>query len=272
MLVWVPCAFLFLWLPLELYLISKNPFNLIPWSVLNVTKLACTALLIALSCADTLIAFTKTTDHPEKVFPVHWVTPIIRIMAFLITIYLVLLHRRKGVRSSGLLFLFWALLMLAAIPQYRTEIQYIRSRIAIDAWSEYKSFRNMAYFPMIVIAFLMNCFSDSEPVKFVRTDNPELSASFLRRITFQYFDGFMWRGFRRPIEEEHIFDLHAEDKTGHVNKVFDKYWPQTEKRSEAGSIFKSLIKAFGAPLLFPAFFSLITCAIAFASPELLGSV
>lgn len=266
-------------------------------------KILCTSLLTGLACADIGITVKWMSDFPEHIYPVHWVTPSVRILTFMTSISFVLLHRKKGKRSSGLQFLFWGLLMLAAIPQFRTEIIYILSRndvvLALSdlTWSDYKAFSYMAYFPLVVCMFLLNCVSDIEPVKLLKTSNPspELGASFLRRITFQFYDGFMWRGFRRPVEESHVWDLMDDDLARNINPDFDEYWAesirkgqtslevakkrkkatdeelQAEKKGQTrGSIFPPMVKAFGTPFLMAALYKIVTDVMTFASPQLLG--
>lgn len=266
-------------------------------------KLFMTTLLIAIACADIAVAVIEMDNFPDHIFDVHWVTPIIRIITFLATMFFVFVHRRKGIRSSGLLFLFWGLLMLAAIPQYRTEIRYIQSRNSLEmalndlTWSDYKAFSYMAYFPLVFFVFLANCFSDREQVKLLKTKNPspELGASFIRRVMFQFYDIFMWRGFRRTVEEEHVWDLMDDDMAQNINPDFDKYWGEslikgeqqlardksrgkaTEEQIEGqqkgrsnGSIFKPMVKSFGAPFLISALYKLIVDLLSFASPQLLG--
>lgn len=300
MLIWVPCAFLFLFAPLELYAIAKSRFNHIPWSFLSVMKLLCTTLLIGLSCADIGMAVTRMEDHPEEIFAVHWVTPIVRIVTFLATIYFVLVHRKKGKRSSGLIFLFWTFLLLAALPQYRTEIRYIQSRGDIDLdlenlnWSDYKAFNYMAYFPLVFFVFLLNCFADKRQVKTEKTEKttPELGASFIRKIMFQWYDVFMWRGYKNPIEAENIYDLMDDDLTQNVSPDFDKYFnenieknrkkaeenkrkgkssnePMLKSGATNGSILGPMFKAFGGPFYMAGIYKLGIDLLGFVSPQLL---
>lgn len=301
LLVWVPCAFLFLFAPLSLYAAAKSRFNHIPWSFLSVTKLICTTLLLGLSCADIGIAVTRMDDFPDEIFAVHWVTPIIRIVTFLLTCYFVLLQRKKGIRSSGLLFLFWTFLLITAIPQYRTEIRYIQSRSDIDFdlekmdWRDYKAFNYMAYFPLVFFMFLLNCFADKRQVKTIKTSKttPELGASFIRKIMFQWYDVFMWRGYKNPIEAEHIYDLMDDDMTKNVSPDFDKYWNENVEKNRVqmeenkrkgkspkegqsmkagqtnGSILGPMFKAFGGPFYMAGIYKLGIDLLGFVSPQLL---
>lgn len=238
-------------------------------------------------------------DYPEEIFDVHWVTPIIRIVTFFVSAIFVLVQRKKGIRTSALQFLFWGLLMLLAIPQYRTEIRYIQSRTEVDmeelSWRDYKAFNYMAYFPLVFFVFVFNCFADKCQVKTEKTSktSPELGSSFVRKIMFQWFDVFMWRGYKNPIEPENIYDLLDEDLTRNVSPDFDKYWEQNVEQNRKtledqkrkgkvpkdapilrpgetnGSILKPMFKAFGGPFYMAGVYKLGLDLLGFVSPQLL---
>lgn len=267
------------------------------------TKLLGTTLLIALSALDIGIAVTRMDNHPEEIFPVHYTTPIIRIVTFIVTFYFVIVHRNKGIRSSGLLFIFWTALMICAIPQYRTEIRYIMTRGDLDlelydmSWRDFKAFSYMAYFPLVAILFFLNCFADKRQVKTPKTKStsPEMGASFLRKILFQWYDVFMWRGFKAPVEESHVWDLAEENLTGSIVPEFDQKWEENVKKQQRkyqeamrrgkvsdeerenekngrtnGSILPPMFRMFGGPFMLAGLYKLILDLMAFASPQLLG--
>lgn len=65
-------------------------------------------------------------------------------------------------RASGVLFFFWLLLVLAGVPQLRTEIR-AHYNAADDENVQYYFVSYMIYFPLIVLMFLLNCFADLPP-------------------------------------------------------------------------------------------------------------
>lgn len=78
-LIWVPCAFLWLLLPLEIYYMKSSPTKDIPYSFWNLSKLVLSAGIVILTCIDLGIAI-KYKDSPDDIiFPVHFYTPIIKI-------------------------------------------------------------------------------------------------------------------------------------------------------------------------------------------------
>ena len=295
----MPCAFLLLLTPLELYYIKTSGKGRIPWGLNNVTKLVALLLLIVLSIVDLVMAVTLADDHPEEIFDVHWVTPVVRIFTFLVVSVLVLLHKKNGIRSSGLMFLFWFSLMFFAIVQYRTEIRFIMSVDSLfnegqSQWRDYKALSYMLYFPLITVSWLLNCVSDKAPVdqKRSKMTSPELGASFLRVLTFQWFDHVTWHGYRRPLVVEDMYDLLEEDTSTAVTPPFDKYFAESVKKNGQklqkdlktgkkgavplksgetnGSILPAMVKAFGGPFWFAGILKLIMDLLSFASPVLLG--
>lgn len=83
-------------------------------------------------------------------------------------------NRKYGMRASGVLFFFWFLLVLAGIPQLRSEIM-AHSRLAEDENVQYNFVSYVIYYPLIVFMFLLNCFADlpprDSPYKFDKVNN-----------------------------------------------------------------------------------------------------
>lgn len=299
MLVWVPCVVLLLFTPLELYYIRTSKMGRIPWGLNNLSKLALLIILIALSIVDLVMAATMAKDHPEEIFDVHSTTPAFRIVTFAVVFIVVLMQKAKGIRSSGLKFLFWLLLVLCAVVQYRTEIRYIQSvdSLFVDGqseWPDFKALSYMIYFPLITISLLLNTVSDKAPVdqKRSKMTSPEVGASFFRKLTFQWFDHVTWHGYRRPLVVEDMYDLMDEDTNETVTPPFDKYFHESVvkngkklqqnlkkgkkdavplKEGETnGSVLPAMVKAFGGPFWFAGILKLIMDVLSFASPTLLG--
>lgn len=79
-LVWAPCAFIFIVSPLDVYYTNINKFSHIPWGFLNISRLVTTAALIVLSFVELIMAAAWATDGELSV--VHLVTPAIKIVTF----------------------------------------------------------------------------------------------------------------------------------------------------------------------------------------------
>uniref|UniRef100_A0A1L8E4B5 ABC-type glutathione-S-conjugate transporter n=2 Tax=Nyssomyia neivai TaxID=330878 RepID=A0A1L8E4B5_9DIPT len=308
--VWVPCGFLFLFAPLEFYFIAASKNGRIPWGFLNISKAIGIFLLFALSTADLAVGADLRIAETPGVYPVHIVTPIILMITFILAQILLLLHKKKGIRSSGLMFLFWLFIVLCAIFRFRSQLmnfdpdgQNIEEQIDFHTY-QYGSV--ITHFCLVIIMLLLTCFSDLPPEDRVKVGkpSPEISASFLRKLFFQWFDPMTWKGYRKPLEVSDMWDLNEEDQSRTLVPPFDKYWyesirkNQTKKGADAntkksaqngysngsaftssghtahgktnGSVLPAMVKAFGGPFWFAGIIKLIIDLLSFASPQLLG--
>lgn len=79
-LIWLPCAFFWLFSFLELVYIRSSFNRNIPYGFLNVSKLLLTGALIILTIVDLIVAIVNNDDQP--VYAVDYYTPAIKIATF----------------------------------------------------------------------------------------------------------------------------------------------------------------------------------------------
>lgn len=63
-------------------------------------------------------------DTIKQIIVFDWHLSILKLLAISLTY----LHKRSGIVSSGLMFHFWFVLLVFAIPQYRSEIVHFQQR------------------------------------------------------------------------------------------------------------------------------------------------
>ena len=122
----------------------------------------------------------------------HYYTPVIKIATFVrihttsirillqkfylqaLSAVLIYFNRRNGLRTSGILFFFWFLLTICSIPRIRTEARGQTALFECDecSWEKYQFISFMIFFSLSCIMFLINCFSDKEPLvaKYEKTE------------------------------------------------------------------------------------------------------
>lgn len=79
-LVWIPCAFLWIFLILEVIYIKHSMDRNVPWGVLNCSKLVFTGALILLTIVDLCMAISLHNN--SYIFLVDYYTPLIKIITF----------------------------------------------------------------------------------------------------------------------------------------------------------------------------------------------
>ncbi|XP_029825767.2 multidrug resistance-associated protein 1 [Ixodes scapularis] len=243
-LVWVPCGFLWLFAPLETYLLLKSSSRLIPWTALNIAKLLITLSLFLISLAEFSYAGHAALSEGVALPSVYFYTPFLKLATFLLATTMLLAGKKRGIRSSGTLFLFWFLMLLCGLVAYRSHLKHA---LAADPADDDESYHPpnervgqafffgtyMAYYPLVLVQFLLNCFADTKPVyrqhapSSEEKECPESGASFLSRLLFSWFDSLAYQGFRKPLEPTDLWTLNFKDRTDQVVPTFDRHW-QTE--------------------------------------------
>lgn len=142
---------------------------------------------------------------------------------------LMLMHKFKGHRSSGVLFIFWVTLVIFASFQLRWEITSYLESDNITTWTEYQFINYITYFTLIGVMLVLNCFADKEPLnttypKKSSNPSPEKGSSFLNQIFFHWFFPTVWYGWRRPLTESDIYDINQENTSRELVPPFDKHF------------------------------------------------
>lgn len=211
---------------------------------------------------------------------------------------LVLGNRKYGIRSSGILFLFWFLLLIFSVPQLFTEIDQ-RTNQSYSDWKDYKFKSFIVSFALVIINFLFTCFGDKEPKenKYPKTnmDCPETYAPFLSRVTFQWLDSMIWKGYRNPLKEKDLWDLRPEDQSKEIMPTFAYYWNKTVNSKKAVksskkpakdnnvhfdnpmfvdtqkpvSVLPSICRTFMVPFIIGSLYEVLQISLTYASPILL---
>ena len=62
---------------------------------------------------------------------------------------------------------------------------------------------------------------------------PEISASFLSRLLFAWFDPMAWKGYRHPLDVQDLWDLNPVDTCKEASRDFLEDWGKaTTKAAE----------------------------------------
>lgn len=160
----------------------------------------------------------------------------------------------------------------------------------------------MLCFTASALILFLNCFVDAEAeeTKYPKPDAPcpELCSSFLSKVFFQWFDKFIWHGYKQPLENKDLWSMKPEDMSTEVTPRFLKYWYKSVAKSsqvepipgvasatfskssasvnftntkakQPASILPALVKAFGGTFLFGSCLKLFQDVLTFASPQVL---
>ncbi|XP_032473157.1 canalicular multispecific organic anion transporter 2 isoform X5 [Phocoena sinus] len=120
-LAWVPCIYLWAALPCYLFYLRHRHQGYIVLSSLSRVKTALGVLLWCVSWIDLFYSFHGLV-HGWAPAPIFFVTPLVVGVTMLLATLLIQYERLQGVRSSGVLIIFWFLCVVCGIIPFRSKI------------------------------------------------------------------------------------------------------------------------------------------------------
>uniref|UniRef100_A0A8D2LCX5 ATP binding cassette subfamily C member 3 n=1 Tax=Varanus komodoensis TaxID=61221 RepID=A0A8D2LCX5_VARKO len=294
-LAWIPCFYLWCLLLLYYFYLKRNNRGYIVLSVLCRFKTVFAFLLWCVCWSNLFYAFHGIAQGRTPP-TVYFVTPLIVGITMALAMLLIQYERLHGVQSSGVLLIFWFLCVLCAVGPLRSKI--IGTFAQVRESAKVDRFRNTTfyiYFALILIELILHCLQEKppffSPVNLDPNPCPELTSSFLSRITFWWFTSMAIQGYKKPLEDKDLWSLNADDKSEVVvqrlqkewdkqtHAISDEYLPHDKEtevllsdntKQKEPSFLKALIRSFGPYFLIGSFFKLIQDLLSFVNPQLLS--
>ncbi|XP_061033006.1 ATP-binding cassette sub-family C member 3 isoform X6 [Eubalaena glacialis] len=297
-LAWVPCIYLWAALPCYLFCLQHRHQGYIVLSRLSRLKTALGVLLWCVSWTDLFYSFHGLV-HGWAPAPIFFVTPLVVGVTMLLATLLIQYERLHGVRSSGVLIIFWFLCVVCGIIPFRSKILSALAQGKISDPFRFTTF--YIYFALVLSALILSCFREKPP--FFSPKNidpnpcPEAGAGFLSRLSFWWFTKLAILGYRRPLEEWDLWCLNKEDRSHMVvQRLLEARKKQQEQAarhqaaeasgkrlSSEGEVLlggrpqareppflRALMATFGSSFLLSTCFKLIQDLLSFINPQLLS--
>lgn len=280
-LIYVPCAWLWLSLAYEYYLI-KNSNNLyIQWNFLNVGKLILTLLLLLSSVVELALSIYDAVTL-DSIYPVTYVTPFIKACTYTVVLGLILAHRKKGIHTSGSLFLFWIFMSIYAILNYRLIFSTYwmgNESNPIYAESERTFVFKTIEFPVIVSQLLLAFFADLRsmfisPGEEITNTCPKEYASFPNQMVFEWVTPIIRLGYKRPLKVSDMWNLKMIYKTDYILNIFNRFWSKKKYDKELNTEVRRniaivLFITYWKMFCYTFFLKLVQTVLMFLSPVVL---
>ncbi|XP_071114641.1 multidrug resistance-associated protein 1-like [Haliotis cracherodii] len=204
-LVWVPCGWLWLTSPFYLYyLLNVTSTSLSSRYKYLAKTIVCSCLVIlsVIRLIDAADSYNTTN------FSAMFISPAVQAVTFLFAMLLLLLERKKGLITSGVMFTFWLLLTMAGIiPFYSIifEKQYGQNTLKVVTF--------YIYYGLVLLELILSCCAETSSERTIQNKEPcpDLSASFLSRITFWWMNSLLLRGNQKALTEADVYDIHPDE-------------------------------------------------------------
>uniref|UniRef100_A0A8C3Y5K2 ABC-type glutathione-S-conjugate transporter n=1 Tax=Catharus ustulatus TaxID=91951 RepID=A0A8C3Y5K2_CATUS len=192
-LVWVPLGFFWILAPWQLLPMCKSKAKKSSLTILYIIKQVLTALLVLAAVAE--LALTSVDDAEQGGVPaVLYTNPSLYIATWMMVLLIHEARRFCLPRDSGVLFCFLTLSLLCGILPFQS---LVRKALQVGFYRK-------------LCASPWSC------------SNPEVTASFLSSITFEWYSRMVYKGYRKPLEIEDVWELKDKDKTKALYTAFEK--------------------------------------------------
>ncbi|XP_075210358.1 multidrug resistance-associated protein 1-like [Lycorma delicatula] len=223
--VWTPLALLWLFSPLEYWYISRSLCRDIPRSWIYYCKLFATGSLLLISLFDAAFAvFQLTNDY--KIYPVDFINPILKIFTLEHVMILIVYCRLYGLCRSGLLFWFWLCKIISGIILLRSEVLLITQ--SQNFVPSYSIISLSVYYFLVIVNFILTFFKEPMPKTINYSVSEKLCpvnfVSFPSLITFSWVDSIIFKGNKKSLEYNNLWDINYEMSSKYIIPTFDSYY------------------------------------------------
>ena len=235
---WIPAFLLVLFCLLEVphYFSSRNPNRKIPWSTLNIIKIIANVGLIIVNIAELILIAVTDSDKDvlTNVYPVDYVAASVFLLSYILSLVILWLSLRYGVRTSPALFLFFLVSVICEGINFRSVVRRKTHPEEEEVTPVSEDGTNILLwlvsfqYGFIIMLFISNFFADKEPVQYdeklknISNLSPEMSASFPSKLTFFWATPLMWKGYRNPLESSMLWSMNPRVTSKGVVPLFDK--------------------------------------------------
>uniref|UniRef100_A0A671T4Z1 ATP-binding cassette, sub-family C (CFTR/MRP), member 2 n=1 Tax=Sinocyclocheilus anshuiensis TaxID=1608454 RepID=A0A671T4Z1_9TELE len=221
-LVWLPLAFLWLCAPWHFTTLSAKA----PLSKLYISKQVVSGLLFLTAIAELALTLAEdygpSSDSSAQKHPaVLYTNPVLFAVSWIVVMLCQeSVRRRPRAVDSGSLFVFWLLQVLCAVFQFQTLLRDALNKEEIADLPRFCLF--YISYGLQLIAWVLSAIADVSPeVKRISQMNPEARATFLSRITFNWFNSMVIKGYKRPLVQEDMWDLNEKDSSQAICQGFE---------------------------------------------------
>ncbi|KAG1678463.1 Multidrug resistance-associated protein 1 [Nymphon striatum] len=275
-LVWIPCGFLLLCLPYEFYRLCRKTDNPISWNIKNMSKLTMIVLLFALQLTETIsLILNYNSTNSNLPITQREIGAIVLTFSYIVVLPIFLLHKKKGIHTSGTFFFFWLLMTVSQLIRYRSLINNLFK--PDDGGPILVLGANFASAPLVFGLFFLELIPDNLPDSKVDNplESPEKFASYFSQMWFWWIFSLMLKGSAKTLENEDVYDLNEESQAKTLAEELEDNLKGLEKimiifylvdSRDHSSLLKALFKQFGLRFLAATVVISLAALLSFVTP------
>ena len=234
-----------------------------------------------------LLVIRSLTDLTQKLATIGTVdtlavivAPAVSTVSYLTVMAVVYVNvkKRRLQVSDIYTFIYWLLSIACSSLTLASVVRFPGIRTKWDNWS------NMVQFTLTLIMFGVEFWpsgNSDEPKlhDYIHDDNatqeekigkpsPEVYANYPSQLVFGWFDGILYKGWKKPLGPDDLYRLKPEDTSKVINAKWNKYWSrQVKKTGNRPSILVPLVRSFGGTFVVASFYSFVNNIITVVGKE-----
>ncbi|KAI6217810.1 hypothetical protein M3Y99_01748700 [Aphelenchoides fujianensis] len=232
LLVMIPPAFFFLFLPMLFIQIRLSHARPLPEDLLTSMKQSLTVLLIADRVLLLVRLLWERLGIGQMMALSEYIGPIAQILTLLAILKLKQKLLSHGIASAGVIFLTWLLFVITGLPEFYVYLKLGTDPKAVSNLNTWRYIAYLVWYPLVCLQLLLHCFTikhfppSSNPNA---KPSPESQSSFLARQFVVWFSRIVQEGKKRPLSTETLYDLDEEMESEHLAQEWNKRWQPAVK-------------------------------------------
>ncbi|NXE47010.1 MRP6 protein, partial [Casuarius casuarius] len=230
---WIPCAYLWICFPFYYsYLRHKNK-SYIRMSHIFKSKMVLGFILVILCFSNVFFMLGKINQGIPWA-PAIFITPAVLGITMMLAMFLTQAERMVGTQSSGILLIYWLLTFLSAVVMLSSKIQHALERGFLE--DPFHQVTTYLYVSLVLAELVLFCLVDHPPFfsKAVNSTNqcPEANTSFLSKITYWWFSGLVWKGYRQSLGVDDLWSVRKENSSEEIVAQIEREWKKYRSRTK----------------------------------------
>ncbi|GMR31872.1 hypothetical protein PMAYCL1PPCAC_02067 [Pristionchus mayeri] len=241
-LVGIPVIFFWLlYIPLLIQIRVNRSNPTLPWTTIMSMKWLIAVVLLCDKTFLVLLALWERFIEGDEVPTIEILSPAVQMITLAVIMLTANGCRRSGIRSSGILFNTWLIMVVCGAPEFYSWIRIGSDAQLVDQTDFFRYIAYLVWYPLVIIQFVLHCFSD--PLTIFADEQyddypncPEVKASFLNQQILYWFGSLITMGNSKLLEVDDLFELRPDLTSEEVVKrwypVWDKEFIEYEKKKE----------------------------------------
>uniref|UniRef100_A0A8C6JAL6 Canalicular multispecific organic anion transporter 1 n=1 Tax=Melopsittacus undulatus TaxID=13146 RepID=A0A8C6JAL6_MELUD len=226
-LVWIPLVFLWILGPWQILPMCKSRDKKSSVTKLYIIKQVLTTLLMLTAVAELVLTVVEGAEQ-DPLPAVQYTNPSLYIATWLLVLLIHDARRFCLRRDSGILFCFWTLSLLCGVLTFQS---LLRRALQVPISDVPRFVLFFISYGLQLLLFLVSGFSDIAPE--TKEIKKKVRVPRGSGLWISLPHSMVFKGYRKPLEIEDVWELKAKDKTQSIYAVFEKNMKTAVRKAQA---------------------------------------